>query len=118
VVNRYEVFRTDIQPKGFEVIAFDDFITRETVRQVEGLLQDPARRAEMVEHNYEIGDRYYSYRTLERGLRSLLDSDWEPLHSSPASQSPFALGKPLAADPSRFTDADSRPTYRRKVLND
>lgn len=77
VVNRYEVFRTDIQPKGFEVIAFDGLITRETVQQVEGVLQDPAHRAELVEHNYQVGQRYYSYRTLERELRSLLDSAWK-----------------------------------------
>jgi glycosyltransferase involved in cell wall biosynthesis len=77
VVNRYEVFRTDIQPRGFEVIAFDGFVTQKTIRQVEALLQDPARRAEMVEHNYEVGERYYSYRTLERGLRNLLDSRWK-----------------------------------------
>jgi glycosyltransferase involved in cell wall biosynthesis len=77
VVNRYEVFRTDIQPKGFEIIAFDGFVTQETVRQVEALLQDPARRAEMVDHNYALGQRYYSYRALERGLRSLLDSGWK-----------------------------------------
>lgn len=77
VVNRYEVFKTDIQPKGFEVIAFDGFVTQETVRQVEALLQDPARRTEMVEQNYEVGRRYYSYRTLERRLRRLLDSEWK-----------------------------------------
>jgi len=77
MVNRYGVFRTDIQPKGFEVIAFDGFVTQETVQQVEALLQDPARRAETVEHNYELGKRYYSYRALERGLRSLLDSGWK-----------------------------------------
>jgi glycosyltransferase involved in cell wall biosynthesis len=77
VVNRYEVFKTDIQPKGFEVIAFDGFATQETVRQVEALLQDPARTAEVVERNYEVGQRYYSYRTLGRGLRGLLDNGWK-----------------------------------------
>lgn len=76
VVNRYEVFRTDIQPKGFEVVAFDGFLTEETVRQAQAVLRDPALRAEMVEHNYELGQRYYSYSTLERGLSSLLDGWW------------------------------------------
>ncbi|MFO7740933.1 MAG: glycosyltransferase family 4 protein [Anaerolineae bacterium] len=78
VVNRYEVFRTDIQPKGFEVVAFDGFLTEETVRQAEAVLRDPALRAQMVERNYELGQRYYSYSTLERGLSSLLDG-WRTL---------------------------------------
>jgi glycosyltransferase involved in cell wall biosynthesis len=77
VVNRYEVFRTDIQPKGFEVIVFDGFITHETVQQTEALLRDPARMVEMADHNYELGRRYYSYRTLERRLSSLLDGWWK-----------------------------------------
>ncbi len=28
---------------------------------------------EMVQHNYELGARYYSYRTLERRLAALVD---------------------------------------------
>jgi glycosyltransferase involved in cell wall biosynthesis len=78
VINRYEVFRTDIQPKGFEVVAFDGFVTRETVQQTKALLRDSARRAEMADHNYELGRRYYSYRTLEKGLSNLLDGWWKP----------------------------------------
>jgi len=66
-------FKTDIQPKGFRVIGFDDFIDEQTVRQTRAVLEDPALAAEMVEHNYELGARYYSYRTLERRLAVLVD---------------------------------------------
>src|SRR3989304_4590711 len=31
VMSSYEIFRTDIQPKGFRVIEFEDFMTKETV---------------------------------------------------------------------------------------
>jgi len=72
VLSIYEIFRTDIQPKGFRVIGFEDFITDDTVQQVRRLLHDPERVAEMVEHNYEMGRIYYSYRTLEQRLTALV----------------------------------------------
>jgi len=73
IVNRYDVFRTDIEPKGFKVVAFDDFIGEDTVRRVLSLLETPSVQAEMVDHNYRLGERYYSYRTLKRRLVALLD---------------------------------------------
>lgn len=73
VLSTYEIFRTDIQPKGFKVIGFGDFITDDTVRQAEQVLQNPQWATEMTEHNYELGRRYYSYRILEARLRVLID---------------------------------------------
>ena len=73
VIRGYDVFRIDIQPKGFEVIAFHDFITAETVRQAEAVLDDPALTDDMADCNYELGRCYYSYSVLERRLIGLLD---------------------------------------------
>jgi glycosyltransferase involved in cell wall biosynthesis len=73
VVRRYGVFRIDIQPKGFEVVAFDDFVTDDTVRQAEAMLDDPALTDKIVDRNYERGQHYYSYSVLERALSTLLD---------------------------------------------
>lgn len=72
VLSVYEIFRTDIQPKGFKVIGFEDFITEETVRQVRAVLQDPGLAAEMTQRNYELGRIYYSYHTLEQRLTALV----------------------------------------------
>ncbi|MGQ9502362.1 MAG: glycosyltransferase [Anaerolineae bacterium] len=72
VLSIYEIFRTDIQPKGFRVIGFEDFITDETVEQVRRLLHDPEQVAQIVEHNYELGRVYYSYHTLEQRLTTLV----------------------------------------------
>lgn len=72
VISTYEIFRRDIQPKGFRVIGFEDFITEETVQRAEAALRDPALVAEMTEHNYELGRRYYSYRVLENHLAVLM----------------------------------------------
>jgi hypothetical protein len=76
VISTYEIFRIDIQPKGFEVIGFGDFIDAATVRQVEKWLQDPQLIAEVVEHNYELGKRFYSYRNLELHLTALLKASF------------------------------------------
>jgi glycosyltransferase involved in cell wall biosynthesis len=73
VMSTYEIFRRDIEPKGFRVIGFEDFITEETVRQAQAILRDPALATEMTRHNYELGRRYYSYRVLEKSLVVLLN---------------------------------------------
>ncbi len=68
---RYAVFRTDIEPCGFRVVSFDDFITRDTVRSVEEMLSAPDL-PEIVEHNYRTAQRYFSYEVLEEELRPML----------------------------------------------
>jgi glycosyltransferase involved in cell wall biosynthesis len=68
----YEIFKTDIQPKGFKVIGFQDFITQDCVRHARDVLRDPGLAAEMADHNYELGRRHYSYRTLEKRLVALI----------------------------------------------
>jgi glycosyltransferase involved in cell wall biosynthesis len=73
VVSTYEIYRRDIQPKGFRVIEFGDFITEDTIHQAQAVLRDPALAAEMTEHNYELGRRYYSYRVLENCLVVLMN---------------------------------------------
>jgi glycosyltransferase involved in cell wall biosynthesis len=72
VVSTYEIYRRDIQPKGFRVVEFGDFITEDTIHQAQAVLRDPALAAEMTKHNYELGRRHYSYRTLEKRLVALI----------------------------------------------
>jgi len=73
VVSTYEIYRRDIQPKGFRVIEFGDFVTEETIYQAQAVLRDPTMAAEMTQHNYELGRRYYSYRVLENHLVVLMN---------------------------------------------
>ena len=72
LVNRYQIFEADIEPKGFEVISYDGYITDETVQKVKDLMDDPKRLAEMAETNYMLGWRYLSYEMLEEKLETLL----------------------------------------------
>ena len=73
VVNKYPIFDLDIAPKGFQVIAFHNYITERTVRAAEKVLADPQLAEAMAEHNYAIARIHYSYTTLEQQLRGLLD---------------------------------------------
>jgi len=72
LVNRYSIFISDIEPKGFRVIAMDGFLTRNVLDQVRRVITDEAYRREMVDYNYELGKAFYSYSVLRRKLRSLI----------------------------------------------
>ena len=73
VMCTYDIFRADISPKGFQVIGFDDFITRRKVAGISKLLDSPAEIERMVQTNYRLGERYYSYAVLRKRLGLLLD---------------------------------------------
>lgn len=72
VVNRYSIFEVDIEPKGFEVIAFDGFLTDDTIVEVKNLLTDKTRLDAMAEKNYMLGWRYLSFEMLQEKLESIL----------------------------------------------
>ncbi len=72
LVNRYQIFEADIEPKGFEVISFDGFITSETVQHVKQVLNSPDQLAQMAETNYMLGWRYLSFEMLEEKFEALL----------------------------------------------
>lgn len=72
VVNRYSIYSLDIAPKGFRMIEFDDYVTDDVVAEARRLVENPALAEEMTEHNYQLGRRYYSFRTLEAQLQALV----------------------------------------------
>ncbi|MFH1267109.1 MAG: glycosyltransferase family 4 protein [Planctomycetota bacterium] len=72
LVNRYSIFIADIEPKGFRVITMDGFLTRHVLDQVRRVISDDEFRTEMVDHNFELGKKFFSYTVLRRKLRSLI----------------------------------------------
>jgi glycosyltransferase involved in cell wall biosynthesis len=72
VINRYSVYEVDIAPKGFKTIALDGYVTEDAVRQTREVLGNQALRQRMVEHNYNLGQRFYSYEVLEGKLKALM----------------------------------------------
>lgn len=73
VMSTYEIFKTDIQPKGFKIIGFGDFIDSECILATRQILADPNQAKEMTDINFSIGQQYYSFNTLEYLLSSLLN---------------------------------------------
>jgi glycosyltransferase involved in cell wall biosynthesis len=72
VVNNYSIYSFDIKPKGFKVIEFDGYITEDTIQKTRKILMTPELSEEMVEHNYQLAIRHYSYAVLRQKLRGLL----------------------------------------------
>ena len=72
IVNNYSIYSYDIKPKDFKVIEFDGYITEETVKQTQEVLSNLDLRKEMVEHNYKVALRHYSYSVLRQKLIGLL----------------------------------------------
>ena len=66
--------KTDIKPKGFRVIEFDDYITEETVELTRRILADKELEIQMCEHNYQLALRYFSFSVLRNKLKILLDN--------------------------------------------
>lgn len=74
VMSTYEIFKIDIEPKGFQVISFDEFVTDKTVENVRQLLQNPDQVKKITKENYELGRKYYSYHQLMEQLKPLIHS--------------------------------------------
>lgn len=72
VVSTYDIYRLDIKPKGFQVVEFVEFVTRQAVAQARELLLNPERVAAMVEHNYTVARHHFSYSNLEKLLVALI----------------------------------------------
>lgn len=74
LVNRYSIFICDIEPRGFQVVAMDGYLKRQTIRQVEQVIEDEDFRNEMVDKNYELSKAFFSYAVLRRKLRSIVSN--------------------------------------------
>ncbi len=77
VVNTYSIYLKDIKPKGFKVIEIDGYVTDKAVEQTKAVLDNPELRQEMVEHDYELAKKYFSYSVLYQGLRNyMIEHNW------------------------------------------
>jgi glycosyltransferase involved in cell wall biosynthesis len=77
VVNTYSIYIKDIQPKGFMVIEIDGYVTDKAVEQTKQVLDNPELCQEMVDHDYELAKKYFSYTVLERILSHyMIEHNW------------------------------------------
>jgi glycosyltransferase involved in cell wall biosynthesis len=74
VIGRYSVYHRDIEPRGFRIPTIDGVIDRKVVDESKRALEDHAFCSEMVEHNYRVASRFFSYRVLRDSLRALINN--------------------------------------------
>ncbi|MBT9138266.1 MAG: putative zinc protease [Syntrophomonadaceae bacterium] len=74
LVNRYSIFVSDIEPKGFKVISMEGYLTDTTVNEVKKLLDNPDAQRKMVETNFQVAKKFFSYDILKRRLTSIFIS--------------------------------------------
>jgi glycosyltransferase involved in cell wall biosynthesis len=72
VVNTYSIYLKDIKPKGFKVIEIDGYVTDTAVEQTKQVLDNPELRQEMVDHDYALAKKYFSYTVLHQNLRNYM----------------------------------------------
>ncbi len=72
LINRYATFVRDIEPQGFDLAVMDGYISKKTVQSVREILESPNRKKSMIEFNYEVATRYYSYSVLRNHLNGIL----------------------------------------------
>jgi hypothetical protein len=73
VVNRYSIYIVDIEPKGFDTITIEGFVTGQTIKKITEILTNNEQRTQMVEKNYRLGNYYFSYEVLEHLLLHLVN---------------------------------------------
>lgn len=74
VINRYSIYVADIEPKGFDVILFEGFVTNHVIERIKSVLEDKERLEKTVEKNYQIAQKHYSFEVLEEKLINLIQT--------------------------------------------
>lgn len=70
--NRYAIYRTDIEPCGFDVVLMDGFITEKVVNRVKLLLSDNKAIKRMTDRNFDIAKEFFSYQRAKVSLEAML----------------------------------------------
>ena len=74
LINRYSIFVRDIEPKGFNLLTMDGFVTPALAEKVGEILENETLRKQVVDHNYEVARQFFSYAVVRRNLRALISS--------------------------------------------
>ena len=58
-------------------IEIDGYVTDKAVEQARAVLDEPKLRQEMVDHDYELAKKYFSYSVLHQGLKHyMIEHKW------------------------------------------
>ena len=77
LVNRYQVYKDDIELYGFKVVSIDGEITEDAVNDTIKLLSDDSLVDEWTSQNYSICEEYFSHKVLRSTLENLVGRFFE-----------------------------------------
>lgn len=72
LVNRYATYIKDIEPHNFELAVMDGFLGRDTVDHVRAIIANRATCQGMVDHNYQVAAKHFSYDILRHQLNTIM----------------------------------------------
>jgi glycosyltransferase involved in cell wall biosynthesis len=72
LINRYNIFTRDIEPKGFNLPVMNGYVSKKVVDNVRLLLEDEEYKNRIMDYNYEKASRFFSYSVLRRSLKTLI----------------------------------------------
>ena len=72
LINRYATFVRDIEPLGFDLAVMDGYLSKKAVQNVIEILESSNRKKKMVNYNYQIATRHYSYSVLRSQLTAII----------------------------------------------
>ena len=73
LVSAYQIFKEDIEPKGFQVVQIGDHLTIEAVKHAQLVINNQAVAKQMTDQNYVLGRIHYSSSGLRRRVQMLLE---------------------------------------------
>lgn len=72
MVNRYPVFKSDIEPLGFQTVSISNSqITQKSLNQTKKLLNDQQLYQSWTRDNFKLGEKHFSYQTIIKKLQKL-----------------------------------------------
>lgn len=74
LIRRYDVFISDIEPLGFDLVKFDQEIEDDTVEEVINVMTDPTRRRRMVEWNFNLAKTHFSYQAVADKFKQMIEA--------------------------------------------
>ncbi len=72
LVNRYNIFVDDIEPKGFDLVTMDGVLTDEVVKKIKNIINNKERQRTMVNKNYSVALKYYSFSFVRKQLALIM----------------------------------------------
>lgn len=73
ILTPYPVYKKDIKPLGFESIEMDEQISERVIKKVKFYMDNKKAYGELVEKNFELGKKYFSFEATEEKIKGLLN---------------------------------------------